>query len=147
MNADELEIRRREAARWLAIAEEDLRVSRGCLKLEIPAPGSAAYHCQQAAEKVVKGLLVIAGAAFSRTHDMDELVDLALADYPDQKSALEAVRRLTLWGIAYRYPGPEDVPEPVPTDSEIETTLTNVEALAGHLHRAVPRAGGETGSS
>ena len=87
MNADEIEIRRREAARWLAIAEEDLRVSRGCLKLEIPAPGSAAYHCQQAAEKVVKGLLVIAGAAFTRTHDMDELVDLALAHYPDQKSS------------------------------------------------------------
>src|SRR3954468_20464843 len=112
MNADEAEIRRREAARWLAIAEEDVRVSRGCLTLEIPAPGSAAYHCQQAAEKIVKGLLVVAGAAFARTHDMDELVDLALAHYTDQKSWLEGVRRLTLWGVAYRYPGPEDVPEP-----------------------------------
>jgi HEPN domain-containing protein len=91
MNADEAETRRHEAARRLGIAEEDARVARGCLRLEIPAPGSAAYHCQQAAEKVVKGLLVIAGAAFTRTHDMDELVDVALVHYPEQKPALEAV--------------------------------------------------------
>jgi HEPN domain-containing protein len=132
MNADETETRRHEAARWLAIAKEDARVARGCLRLEIPAPGSAAYHCQQAAEKVVKGLLVIAGAAFTRTHDMDELADVALVHYPKQKPALEAVRRLTFWGIAYRYPGPEDVPEPLPSEEDIERTISNIEALAAN---------------
>lgn len=146
MNADEAEIRRREAARWLAIGEEDVRVSRGCLVLNIPAPGSAAYHCQQAAEKVIKGLLVVAGATFARTHDMDELVDLALVHYPNQKSSFEAVRRLTLWGVAYRYPGPEDVSEPVPTDAEIAAVLDRIEALAATLHSAISGTSGRSRS-
>src|SRR5205807_2517939 len=77
MNADNA-IRRREAARWLVIVDEDVRVAIACLRMDDPAPGSAAYHCQQAAEKVVKGLLVVARITFTRTHDLDELVDLAL---------------------------------------------------------------------
>jgi hypothetical protein len=42
------------------------------LSLNPPALGEAAYHCQQAAEKLVKDLLVAAAVAFRKTHDIDE---------------------------------------------------------------------------
>jgi hypothetical protein len=54
MNDHDVSERRREAAGWLAIAREDVRVAQACLLLAPPALGVAAYHCQQAAEKLVK---------------------------------------------------------------------------------------------
>jgi hypothetical protein len=51
MNGDDVFERRREAASWLAIAREDVRVAQACLSLDPPAVGVAAYHCQKAAEK------------------------------------------------------------------------------------------------
>ena len=45
--------------------------------------------------------------------------------------------RLFFWGIAYRYPGPEDVPEPLPSDEDIEQTISNIEALAARLQQLI----------
>jgi HEPN domain-containing protein len=71
---------RQEAKRWLAIVEEDLEVAVAAARL--PRPGSSAYHLQQAAEKLVKALLVLAGEPFRRTHDLDDLVARLLPVYP-----------------------------------------------------------------
>ena len=45
---------RDEAKAWLAKADEDLAAIRACLDAERPLLGIAAYHCQQAAEKLIK---------------------------------------------------------------------------------------------
>jgi HEPN domain-containing protein len=129
MNGNDAAERRREAAGWLAIAREDLRVAHACLSLDPPARGVAAYHCQQAAEKLAKGLLVAASVPFRKTHDMDELADLAASSYPECRNLLDAVRMLTLWGFAYRYPGTEDIVEPVPEEAELRRTIELVERL------------------
>lgn len=133
MNADEALARRRESARWFAIAAEDARVARACLQISPPSPEIAAYLCQQAAEKVVKGLLMMAGVEFARTHDLDRLASAAEPAYPDLRAPFEAIRSLTPWGTAYRYPGPEQVPEPLPRDDEIEQVLGVVDVLAARL--------------
>jgi len=136
MNGDEVSERRREAAGWLAIAREDVRVARACLSLDPPAQGVAAYHCQQAAEKLVKGLLVAASVPFRKTHDMDELADLAISSYPECLDMLDAVRMVTVWGIAYRYPETEDIPEPVPDEVELRRIIDLIERLAERLQVA-----------
>lgn len=123
MSADDEAERRNEASRWFAVADEDIRVIRACLDLDEPALGAAAYHCQQAAEKLIKGLLVAAGTPFRRTHDIDELAELALPRYQQWQTLLDACRPLTVWSVAFRYPGAEDVPEPTPTVVEIEETI------------------------
>jgi HEPN domain-containing protein len=136
MNGDEEPERRREAAGWLVVAREDVRVARACLALNPPALGVAAYHSQQAAEKLAKGLLVVAGVAFRRTHDIDELADLAASNYPECGDLLNQIRPLTVWGIAYRYPATEDIPEPVPDSAELHHTIGIIEQLARRLHAA-----------
>ena len=133
MNADDALERRREAARWLVIAGEDARVARGCLQMEPPAVGVAAYHCHQAAEKVLKGLLIIAGAEFRMTHDLDRLATIMLPHYPQSQELVEVLCPLSSWGIAYRYPGPDAVPEPLPDTGEVERVLSILDALAGRL--------------
>ena len=46
---------------WLAVAEEDRRVAAACIAMEPPLRGVAAFHCQQAVEKLLKGFLTLAG--------------------------------------------------------------------------------------
>jgi HEPN domain len=67
-----------------ARAPHDLEVtpasSSGC------RAGQGAYNCQQAAEKLIKGLLVLAAAPFRKTHDLDELSEAAAPIYPDLRA-------------------------------------------------------------
>jgi hypothetical protein len=42
---------------WLEAAAEDRRVAATCLALDPPVRGAAAFHCQQAIEKLLKGFL------------------------------------------------------------------------------------------
>lgn len=84
--------RRSEAERWLGLAGEDARVARLCLAAAPPALASAAFHTQQAAEKVLKGFLVLAEIRFGKTHDLDRLTALAGPAYPYLGPLFEAVR-------------------------------------------------------
>ena len=133
MNEDERAARREDAARWLAIAEEDARGARACLEIEPPAFSVTAYLCQQAAEKILKGMLVLAGVEFALTHDIDRLASQAQPHYPDALALLDAARSLTPWGIAYRYPGIEPIPEPLPNANEVGEVLAVIDRLAGRL--------------
>lgn len=130
--------RRREAARWLAVAMEDARVALACLEMAQPAFGIAAYHCQQAAEKLVKGLLVTAGAGFPRTHDLAELAGRAIPFYPALTSSLESIGPLTVWSVAYRYPGIEEEDEPEPDRAALLKALATIGSLASRLQKLTP---------
>jgi HEPN domain-containing protein len=115
---------RLEARRWLAIVEEDLDVAVAAARLS--RRGASAYHVQQAAEKSVKALLVLAGEPFRRTHDLDDLAARILRIYPQFARHAEEFRPLSIWGIAYRYPGLEDVAEPLPAIEELERMINLV---------------------
>jgi HEPN domain-containing protein len=129
---------RDEAKAWLAKADEDLRAVRLCLDDRPPVLGVAAYHCQQAAEKLLKGLPVVAAIPFRRTHDLDELSHLAVPAYPEAEWLLGHVRVRTYWGFAYRYPMPgdgEDGADP-PVPAEIEAMLPHLKDLRARLAAA-----------
>jgi hypothetical protein len=57
-------------ADWLAVVDDDLRQVVNNLYGPMPSLIGAAYHCQQAAEKLVKAVLVEASTAFPKTHDI-----------------------------------------------------------------------------
>lgn len=114
-----------EASRWFALARDDLAASAACLTARLP--GIAAYHAQQAAEKTVKGLLVLSGTPFRRVHDLDELAETALPVYPELCDRLERLRPLTSWGVDYRYPGADDIP--IPEDKDIQSVAVEIELI------------------
>jgi HEPN domain-containing protein len=105
---------RREAGRWLTLVEEDMDVAIAAARLSLPRLGAAAFHLQQAAEKVVKALLVLSGKPFRRTHDLDYLVTKLAPISPAFQETLEQLRPLTVWGVAFRYPAVDDEPTPPP---------------------------------
>lgn len=76
--------RRNEALEWLAKAAEDLASAR--ILLDAGHPGTALFHCQQSAEKCLKGFLTWHDQPFRKTHNIEEVglaciaLDLTLTD-------------------------------------------------------------------
>ena len=141
MTGDDPELgqdRRRIGRSWLNHATEDLRIARVCMDVTPPSLGTAAYLCQQAAEKAVKGLLVMADVPFTKTHDLQRLGTLAAARYPECAATLLAVHGLTAWNFVFRYPGLDDDIEPSPDElaAAMQPIGVLLQALASSLAAA-----------
>ena len=69
---------KRELVRaWLIKARHDLDTARQISGLPDGHLDAAIYHCQQAAEKAVKGFLAFHNHRLERSHDIERLVTLA----------------------------------------------------------------------
>ena len=90
---------------WVRKAEDDYQLAAQIVKGSESFYDQICFHCQQAAEKYLKGLLEEIGATIPKTHNLDDLYSLIL---PHQ-SALRALRRglifLTDFAVGTRYPG------------------------------------------
>jgi len=85
--------------RWL-IANRDVRSAQACLDAVDPIPETAAYHCQQATEKLIKGLLVLARVPFRKTHDLEVLRDLVVPRFVELADVIDRLLR-SLTGVTY----------------------------------------------
>jgi HEPN domain-containing protein len=63
------------------------------------------FHTQQCAEKYVKARLVEADIPFPKIHALIPLLNLALPLEPAWELFREDLAKLTVFGIAFRYPG------------------------------------------
>ena len=88
-----------------------------------PIRDSIAFHCQQAAEKYLKALLVSLQVEFPKTHDLEELLDVLSTVAADVASDLEGVKFLSPFGVKIRYPG--DFPELLPGQERTAFQLAN----------------------
>ena len=130
-----------EALRWLAIAGQDFKAVRNNIHGPDPAFDIAAYHCQQAAEKIVKAALITREIDPPRWHDIDSLI--TLLDAQDPLSApLAPLAGLTPYGIAFRYPvpDPEALP-PVPAPEELGRWLRALEDARAAVGKAAQDSG------
>ena len=75
------------------------------LKCWLALLDTAIYHCQQAAEKAVKGFLVFCDQEFERVHDVEALVRAAMSYEAGFTNWMEMGRRLTPYARIFRYPG------------------------------------------
>jgi HEPN domain-containing protein len=117
--------RPRLAAAFLRLARRDLDGAR----LLLPsAPMLAAYHLQQAAEKLAKAALAGAGGApVPKIHDIGRLVALMPPDHP-WLAALAALADLTAYAAAARYPAGDEL-EPDPDPDELRRRADEIEVL------------------
>lgn len=129
--------RRASVVGWLKVARSDLQVARLCLSAAPPELTAAAYHCQQAAEKLLKGFLVVAGVDFRKTDDLDALGALVGPKFQALGPLIVPVRGWTSWGIAYRYPDLTAAETP-PSSEELAASLHHLSRLADALEAEVP---------
>lgn len=97
---------------WIARADVDYWTAERLLNDAEPIRDSVAFHCQQAAEKYLKALLVSLQVEFPKTHALEKLLDLLVPVRADVAAALEAIKVLSPFGVKVRYPG--DFPEVLP---------------------------------
>jgi len=116
------------AREWLAVVEEDLVAARHCAHGEPPVPKRAAFFVQQAAEKLVKAVLVAWGIRPPHTHDIAELIDLVPETHPGHPG-LANLQRFTRYAVVFRYPSEEPATEPVPDAAEIDGWIIEIAAL------------------
>lgn len=91
-----------EARRWFAKAAEDLQMARLAMGAPTPLTEPAAYHCQQAAEKLLKGLLVGCAVPVPRTHDLERLAKLLGTRVPDVSAEIQRLVVLSPWAEVTR---------------------------------------------
>ena len=80
------EAKRQFVKDWLSVASRDLGAARRLSEGSEPYLDVAIYHCQQAAEKAVKGFLIFHDQRFKKTHNIKELADSAqsfVAEFED----------------------------------------------------------------
>lgn len=117
---------RHSAAAWIAKADEDIDAAILCLGTG-RMTNVAAFHTQQAAEKLLKALIAMAGIEPPRVHDLAELNDLAVSSTPEIGRVSEAIETITSWAVLTRYPTRGDTPPP--TSGEIADVLSLVKQL------------------
>src|SRR5438128_5634551 len=97
---------------WLVKARNDHTTARQIGSLPDGHLDTAIYHCQQAAEKAVKGFLAFQDHRLERSHDVERLVALASAYDATFANYDQAAITLTPYATAFRYPGETTVLEP-----------------------------------
>lgn len=121
---------------WLTKALHDLMAAR-TLSAEREFLDTAIYHCQQCAEKAVKGFLVCCDQSFKKTHNIRSLVEQARTVEQRFDEWLEAAEQLTPYVSAYRYPHEDDEPSE-PTREQFTEALNATEQLYAFVLELLP---------
>jgi uncharacterized protein len=117
--------------RWLAVAANDRQAVAVCMAADPPLRGIAAFHCQQAVEKLLKGFLTLAGKRSRKTHSLSQLGAVATASFPEIADLVSAVEKWSSWVAEFRYPSGET--QTKPDDEELRHALAVIDELARQL--------------
>jgi HEPN domain-containing protein len=120
---------------WLIKARTDLGAARKLGSGPEPYLDAAIYHCQQAAEKAIKGFLTFHGQRYEKVHNLPLLVTQAMTLEPTFSDWLDAAERLTPYATLFRYPG--DLLEPEP--SEFMQALADAEQFHAFILGILPQ--------
>jgi HEPN domain-containing protein len=121
---------------WLTKALHDLQTARITANAADGPLDTAIYHCQQAAEKSVKGWLTAQNVSFERTHDLRLLIRQATGELPQFAQFTGAAEILTPYASAFRYPGLTD--DPMPSCEEFDAALKHAQAIYDFVLNLLP---------
>jgi HEPN domain-containing protein len=110
---------------WLLKAKRDLASARVLAASNPPLLDTAIYHCQQAAEKAVKGYLVFCDQEAERIHDIEVLIRSAMSCDQGFAEWVDVGNELTPYARLYRYPGPATEP----TREQFDRAISAAEGL------------------
>lgn len=101
---------------WLIKAQRDWQAAELFLNQADPFLDIAVYHCQQSAEKALKGFLFWHDVPFRKTHNLMELLAQCLVLDETLRTFNETAQRLTPFAAEFRYPN--DLLEPPLADAQ-----------------------------
>ena len=96
---------KKTTAEWVKKAEDDHLVANQSSRSKVPLHDAVCFHCQQCAEKYLKGLLEELGLPVPHTHNLDDVLNLLLPHHPTLCSFRRGLIFLTDFAVETRYPG------------------------------------------
>lgn len=126
-----------ETRGWMVKAAHDLRAAETLTATLPPLNDEAVFHCQQAAEKAIKGFLAWHGQTFRKTHNLEETGEQCLAIDPSLREAIDRAVPLSEYAWKFRYPGVLMEPDLAETAEALAAAREVVEAIARRLPGAV----------
>jgi HEPN domain-containing protein len=97
---------------WFGKSAQDLQTAKLLLSQNSQIFwGPLVFHSQQAAEKAIKGYLVFHKTRFTKTHDIEVLLNLVAKIDDKLCQELQSAKTLTRYAISYRYPEENEPPE------------------------------------
>ena len=99
-----------ETRAWFTKATRDLRAADALLALNPPLLGEVVFHCQQAAEKAMKGYLTWHDCPFGKTHDLAVIGGLCVERDQGLEPICRRAERLSVFAWVFRYPGDPEEP-------------------------------------
>jgi len=121
---------------WLGRADDDIRMAELALGDTPPVCWGAAFHAQQAAEKLLKALLTCHRVEFAKVHSIDYLVDLCARVEPEVETLRATATKLTDFAVEPRYP----FPRREPTLAEAQEAITITRAVREFVLAKLPHA-------
>ncbi|MCX7321973.1 HEPN domain-containing protein [Tardiphaga sp.] len=118
-----------KAESFIELARNDIAVARLVLKVD---PGNAAFHLQQAAEKLAKAVLTIETIAFGTTHQIGALAAMLPADHvfrPD----LAGFDAFSSYGTSTRYPLPGGGMPRLPSQDALKEGIRDVASVIDEI--------------
>jgi len=91
-------------AGWLKKAGNDLLNARNNLGARKVPYDTVCFHCQQAAEKSLKAFLTFHNIAFTKTHNLLQLLELGKRAAKDMEMLRPALTVLNDYAVLVRYP-------------------------------------------
>lgn len=96
---------------WLEFAKRDLESAKFLLKMYPKPIEIICYHCEQSAEKYLKGYLIRNGNKLERTHDLVLINNKCKAIDKEFDTIEDECIELVPYGVQVRYPYQLDVSE------------------------------------
>ncbi|GHV31354.1 hypothetical protein AGMMS4952_19920 [Spirochaetia bacterium] len=124
-----------EAAKeWFRYAEHDFCAAEHIAKTLLPTPHEiVCYHCQQAAEKYLKGFLVFQGDDPPHIHELAELCKLGKKYKPEFDEILIRCDTLSKYATQPRYPYEMPVDEAM-----MKLALYNISEVKKFMQKIIP---------
>lgn len=127
---------------WLDQVQEDIDAAINCVRGPRVVPSRAAFHVQQAAERLAKGALVAHRIRPEKTHEIQHVVK----ELPQGfllKERFSALQRFSEYAVVFRYPGGR--PVPIPSPAEVEGWIDEIGGLKADFERWLEATEGEAG--
>ncbi len=92
------------ANEWFTFANNDLKSAKFLLRMKPRPLEIICYHCQQSAEKYLKGYIALKGGKLIKTHDLTLLNKVCIEYDIDFQEIEDDTIELVDYGVQVRYP-------------------------------------------
>ena len=90
---------------WIENAEEDYNSAKWLQESPYPVHNAFCFHAQQCIEKYLKAWLQEEGIPFSKTHDLEELLNVIVSTKPMWNTWQPDLKIIITYAVVSRYPG------------------------------------------